>query len=82
MAEPPPRPPESEPDKEPAKPESDGQLWALAGIGVQLTVVMVVSVAAGKWVDAKFGWSPWGTLGISMLGLSAVLYWILREVNK
>lgn len=78
MANPSPRPPEK--DSKPK--EETGGLWALAGIGLELTVAMVLSVALGKWLDARFGWSPWGTLCIPMLALAGVLYRIVRSVNK
>ena len=49
---------------------------------MELTVAMLLAVAAGKWLDAKYGWSPWGTMVLSMLALTVVLYGILKDVNK
>src|SRR5258708_4431221 len=78
MADDAPRPPQKDSNKQ----GDDGQLWKLLGIGLELALVMVVAVWAGRWVDAKFGWAPWGTMVISMTALAVVLYLTLKDVNK
>jgi hypothetical protein len=60
----------------------DSSPWSLLALGLQLTVAMCVAVALGQWVDNRLGWSPWGTLGISMAVLSATLYVTLKDVLK
>ena len=60
----------------------DPSLWFLLGLGLQLAVVMVLAVALGQWLDARMGWSPYGTLGISMTALAVTLYANLKDVLK
>jgi F0F1-type ATP synthase assembly protein I len=41
-------------------PPRDGEQspWALAGLGMQFVVAVLVCVYAGSWVDTRFGTSP------------------------
>jgi F0F1-type ATP synthase assembly protein I len=49
------------------------------GIGVALGVFI------GNWLDTKYGWSPWGVVVGSMLGLASGMYLLIRDgmrINK
>lgn len=38
---------------------------ALAGLGVQFVIAVLLCLFAGKWLDSKFGTAPW----LMMLGV-------------
>jgi hypothetical protein len=43
----------------PASPSDDSPSpWALAGLGMQFFVAVLLFVYAGNWMDARFGTSP------------------------
>lgn len=35
----------------------------------------------GTWTDDHWGWSPWGTVGLTLLGVVLALVWIIREIQ-
>jgi F0F1-type ATP synthase assembly protein I len=37
--------------------------------GTQLAVTVVVCTAIGYWVDKRMGWSPWGLITGSLIGI-------------
>src|SRR5438128_2730857 len=55
-----PPPPPAPPGKSP---------WAYAGLGIQFAGTAVLFTLMGLYVDWKFGWSPWGTVVLSMIGV-------------
>jgi F0F1-type ATP synthase assembly protein I len=75
--------PASPADKEQAKKgRDDGNPWRMMGLGLQLTVTVLVFLAAGRWVDEKLGWTPWGQTVLGMLGVAAGLYWMLKDADR
>jgi len=36
----------------------------------------------GWWLDKKYGWSPWGIVAGSMLGLASGIYLMIKETLK
>jgi len=57
-------------------------LWRLAGLGTELTGVVIFFTAVGWWLDARFGWEPWGLLIFGMLGAAVGLYRFIKEAMK
>ena len=44
-----------------------------------MVLTFVLLSVGGAWLDEKYGWEPWGTLGGTGLGLFALFSLILRE---
>lgn len=53
----------------------------LMGIGMQFAGALLVCLAAGWYLDKKFGSSPWGMLVGMMLGMGVGLYAMIRAAN-
>src|SRR4051812_31326856 len=47
---------------------NDKSAWSLSGAGIQFAVTTAVFACIGVFLDRRFGWSPWGTIALSMLG--------------
>lgn len=47
---------------QPKSPDSDVSPWALAGLGVQFAVALVLFGFLGQWVDARLGSAPFALL--------------------
>ena len=80
---------EDRPPSPPDKPEqgrgaTGGQqdLWKYLGSGSQLAVTVILFVGIGWWLDQRYGWSPWGTLILGMLGLAAGLYHFVKDALR
>lgn len=46
---------------------------------------MVVPILAGVWLDDRYGWSPWGLVAGTVLGIGggfASLVWLSRKQNR
>ncbi|WP_400192502.1 AtpZ/AtpI family protein [Hymenobacter sp. B81] len=72
MAEPSlPTPPDSEQKR-------SSQLARYSGVGVQMLVVIGLSTWLGTWLDGKYGWSPWATVVLALLGVFIAMYQIIR----
>ena len=55
------------------------QLWAYAAEGTQLAVTLLLGVFVGYKLDARWGTSPWLTLGGAALGLGLGLFNFVRR---
>jgi len=62
--------------------EQDSNWSSLAGIGLQIGVGVGLGCLVGWWLDKKFGWSPWGIVVGSMLGLASGMYLMIKETLK
>jgi F0F1-type ATP synthase assembly protein I len=51
-------------------------------MGFETAVGVALGYFAGRWLDKKFGWEPWGSLVGAMLGLVAGAYLLIKEVNR
>jgi len=49
------------------------------GMGFEFFAVLVVCVLVGIWLDGRFGWSPWGVLGGSAVGLVVSMWKLIRQ---
>ena len=57
------------PQRKPPAREGEIEPWALAGLGLQFGVALVIGVFAGQWVDRRIGTAPFGMLvGTFVLG--------------
>ncbi len=52
------------------------------GIGLEIAVGVLLGVLIGRWLDGKYGWSPWGTVIGAMLGLSGGMYLLIKEALR
>ena len=75
MADEPPRSPE----KNSNNTEGNQDLWKYVSLGTQLTISVGLFVLLGWWIDRHFGWSPWGTTVLGMLGICAAMYVFLKD---
>ncbi len=55
------------------------------GIGLQIAVGVGLGILVGRWLDNRYGWTPWGLLIGVMLGLAAGMYLLIKDairINK
>lgn len=66
-------------DKNPA---SKGAKYVrLSGIGIQMGIIIGGFAWLGNYLDGKYqNKTPWWTLGLSLFGVAAGLYLMIREV--
>ncbi|MCW8129899.1 MAG: AtpZ/AtpI family protein [Planctomycetota bacterium] len=48
-------------------------------LGAVFAVTVGLFVLLGWWLDGKYGWAPWGTVGCGLLGVTAAMYHFLKE---
>lgn len=59
--------------------EDRRRAWSQAlSIGWELASFTVLGFALGYWLDGRFGSSPWGVLGVTLLGIGLGLYRVVR----
>jgi F0F1-type ATP synthase assembly protein I len=51
----------------------------MAGLGFEMAAGVGLGLIIGLWLDKKFGWSPWGTVVCTTLGLIAGMYLLIRD---
>jgi len=56
------------------------QLGPYLNLGWQLAITIVVMVFLGKWLDEKFGTSPWLIVTCSVFGVFAGMYTFIKTV--
>jgi len=70
----------------PEKPSDEDPGWGKhLGVGLQILVGVVLGYFAGSWLDRKYGWSPWGVVACTMLGLAGGMYLLIKDairINK
>jgi len=49
-----------------------------ASVGIEFGLSVIIGYLIGRWVEQRYGWSPWGTLGGIVLGFSAALRSLFR----
>jgi hypothetical protein len=54
--------------------------WALAGLGVEFAVALVLFGYAGQWVDQRFGVAPVGVLSGVLFGAGGTFYLSYRRL--
>jgi ATP synthase protein I len=54
-----------------------------SGLGMQMGGFIAIFTWLGTYLDKKFGTkTPWWTIGLSLFGVMAGLYLVIREVIK
>jgi ATP synthase protein I len=67
----------------PQPPPSDERSpWSYAGLGFQFAATTAVFALMGVYLDHRFGWSPWGTVSLSILGVTGGLYLLIKDALK
>ena len=56
--------------------------WRYAGVGLQFAATTALFTLMGYGLDRKMGWSPWGTVGLTMVGLIGGLYLLIKEALR
>lgn len=69
-------------DSEQKPPKKEASPWQFAGIGTEFGFIIVASVLIGKYLDDRFGWSPFAVLGGVALGFSYGIYYILYRLSQ
>jgi ATP synthase protein I len=65
--------------------DQDTNWGRYAGVGLQMLVGVGLGYAIGNWLDKKYGWTPWGVMVGTMLGLAAGMYLLIKDairINK
>ncbi|HEY4329254.1 MAG TPA: AtpZ/AtpI family protein [Phycisphaerae bacterium] len=56
--------------------------WSYAGVGLQFAGTTAIFALMGWYLDKKFGWTPWGMVGLTALGFVGGLYLLIKESLK
>jgi len=73
---------EANPSRNSSQPTQEKSPWAMAGVGIQFAVTAAVFAFIGYFLDKRFGWSPWGVIGFSLVGFVGGLYLLIKEFLK
>ena len=49
---------------------------------MQFALTLVLCVLAGTWADRRFEVAPWGTIAGSLVGITAAMCSIVKEVGR
>lgn len=74
--------PDSDLDGSKKTPENDAFMWRFFGAGIQLAATVGLFALLGWWLDARFGWTPWGLMTCGTLGTAAAMYHFLKDAMK
>ncbi|MBM4291810.1 MAG: AtpZ/AtpI family protein [Deltaproteobacteria bacterium] len=61
--------------------ERGGKVWAgarYASVGLEFGLSVVIGYLAGAWLEGRYGFAPWGSLGGVVLGFAAAVRSLLR----
>lgn len=61
------------------EPDDRTQWGRNLGLGLEVMTGVLLGLAAGWWLDGRYGWSPWGTLLGMMLGLAGGMYLLIKQ---
>jgi F0F1-type ATP synthase assembly protein I len=59
----------------------DASLWSLGGAGLQFAATVALMALVGWKLDGWMGWSPWGVVSMTFLGLVGGLYLLIKEAG-
>src|SRR5687768_11195250 len=69
-----------EPRRSPPRREGGTSGAAVAGLGMQFVVAILLFLFLGKWLDERFGTTPWLLIAGVFLGAGASFYSIYRRL--
>jgi len=52
------------------------------GLGMEMAVGVGLGYFVGRWLDKRYGWSPWGVTVGSLLGVAGGMYLLIKEALK
>jgi F0F1-type ATP synthase assembly protein I len=56
--------------------------WSYAGLGFQFVGTTLVFAFIGYYLDKHYGWSPWGVIACTMIGLIGGFYLMVKEAFR
>jgi F0F1-type ATP synthase assembly protein I len=65
--------------------DSDSNWGRYLGIGLEIAVGVLLGYFVGAWLDRRYGWKGYGTLGGVMIGIAAGMYLLIKDairINK
>jgi F0F1-type ATP synthase assembly protein I len=69
-----------EPERSPPRREGATSGAAVAGLGMQFVVAILLFLFLGKWLDERLGTTPWLLIAGVFLGAGASFYSIYRRL--
>ncbi len=64
-------------------PKDDQTDWGhFMGLGLQMAIGVGLGLWVGSRLDRRYGWSPWGTLVCTMLGMAGGMYLMIKEAIR
>lgn len=60
---------------------SEQSPWALAGLGMQFALALLLFGWVGQWADRRFGTEPYGLLAGVLLGGGGFFAWMVRRLT-
>ena len=69
-----------QPKRSPPQREGGTSGAAVAGLGMQFVVAILLFLFLGKWLDERFGTTPWLLIAGVFLGAGASFYSIYRRL--
>lgn len=67
------------PSDKPANQDQGKSPWSYAGKGLQFAGTTALFAFMGYYLDRRFGWTPWGTVGLAMVGFIGGLYLLIKD---
>ncbi len=62
--------------------DENGNWGRYLGWGMEIAAGVGLGCLIGYWLDEKLGWTPWGMVAFSMLGLAGGFYLLVKDVMK
>ena len=56
--------------------------WYLLSYGINLALTTALGVYLGYYLDQKFGWKPYATIGCLFLGFFSGIYVFVKQAYK
>jgi F0F1-type ATP synthase assembly protein I len=72
----------AEPQMPEKAPDADPGWGKHLGVGLQILVGVGLGYFVGNWLDRKYGWTPWGVIVGTMLGLVAGMYLLIKDAIR
>lgn len=75
------------PDQDKSKQQRDMmKRWGLVSLGLEMGFIIALPLLAfsllGKWLDAKFGTSPWLVLAGILIAIASTTAWLTKRFKE